>query len=86
MKLKEEFVTYDMNGETVMVCASGAFSGIAKSNETAAFILECLKEDTTIEAIAERMLEKYPDAPADRVVGDVAKIIDVLRGINAIDE
>lgn len=47
--------------------------------------VECLKEDTTEEAIVERMLEKY-DAPRERIATDVAKILAKLRGIGALDE
>ncbi len=85
MKLREDFVTYDMNGERVLVCASGAFSGIARSNKTAAFILECLKEDTTVEKIVDKMEQKYQGAPREQMLRDVSVIIEKLREINAID-
>ena len=47
MKLKEEFITHETDGEQIMVCAGTSFNGIVKSNKTAAFIVDCLKTDTT---------------------------------------
>ena len=61
------------------------FSGLVKSNATAAFIVNCLKEDTTEKKIVEKMLEKY-DAPEDFISSDVKKILDKLRSIGALDE
>ena len=85
MKLKEDYITYETDGEQIMVCASGAFSGLARSNKTASFIIDCLREDTTEEAIVEKMLEKY-DAPKEIISADVAKIIVKLREIGAIED
>lgn len=85
MKLKEDYITYETDGEQIMVCASGAFSGLARSNKTASFIIDCLREDTTEEAIVEKMLKKY-DAPKEIISADVAKIIVKLREIGAIED
>ena len=38
MKLKDTFVTQEMDGEQVMVEAGGGFAGMVRSNQTAAFI------------------------------------------------
>lgn len=86
MKLKDEFVTHEANGEHITVTVGGSrVNRLIRSNKTAGFIMECLKEDTTEEAIVERMLEKY-DAPRERIATDVAKILAKLRGIGALDE
>ena len=86
MKLKDGFVTHEMGGEQIMVATGAAtFAGLVRSNTTAAYIVECLKEDTTREAIVEKMLAKY-DASADVISADVDKIIAKLRSINALDE
>lgn len=86
MKLKEGFVTHEMGGEQIMVATGTTnFSGLVRSNPTAAFIVECLKEETTREAIVEKMLEKY-DAGADVIGSDVDKILTKLRSIDALDE
>ena len=40
MKLKDTFVTQEMDGEQVMVEADGGFAGMVRSNATAAFIID----------------------------------------------
>lgn len=86
MKLKNGFVTHEMGGEQIMV-ATGAetFAGMVRSNATAAFIVECLKEETTKAEIVEKMLAKY-DASEQVISADVDKILGKLRTINALDE
>lgn len=86
MKLKQGFVTHDMDGEQIMVATGEAsFAGLVRSNETAAFIVDCLKTATTKEQIVNTMLKEY-DAPRDRIEQDVEKILNLLRSINALDE
>lgn len=86
MKLKNEFITYENDGEHITVTAGGsAFNGLIRSNKTAGFIVECLKTETTVDAIVEKMLAKY-DAPREVIAADVAKILANLRKIGALDE
>lgn len=86
MKLKDTFVTHKFDDTFVIVNAEkNSFNGIINGNQTAGFIVECLKEDITIEQIIGKMLEKY-DAPFDVITEDVNKIIDTLKDIGAIDE
>ena len=85
MKLKEGFITHETCGEHVMVSANGTFSGIVRSNATAAFIVNCLAEETTEQEIVRKMLAKY-DAPSAIIEADVKKILDTLRGIGALEE
>lgn len=86
MKLKDTFVTHQFDDTYVIVnTEKSPFNGIINGNQTVAFIVECLKEETTTEQIIEKMLEKY-DAPVDVITNDVNKIIGKLKGIGAIDE
>ena len=86
MKLKEEFITQDIDNVQFLVpVGAEEFSGIVRSNKTAAFIVDMLRSDTTMDAIVEAMCAKY-DAPREMIAGDVAEILDTLRGINAIIE
>ena len=79
MKLKKEMLTHFMDGSQVMVSTDkDVFSGIVTSNKTAAFIIDCLKEETT-------MFDKY-DAPMDIISSDVDDVISKLRSIGVIDE
>ena len=86
MKLRDGFITHESEGEHINVSAGGsAFNGLIRSNKTAGFIVECLKEDTTEEAIIEKILQKY-DAPREVIASDVSKILGNLRKIGALDE
>ena len=86
MKLKNEFITQDIDDTQFLVpVGAEAFSGIVRSNKTAAFIVNCLKEETTETAIVDAMCAKY-DAPRETIATDVAVILNKLRFINAIDE
>jgi hypothetical protein len=86
MKLKKQFVTKDIGDTQVMVAVGGsAFSGVVRSNKTAAFIVDQLKEETTKEKIVAAMLEEY-DVSEERVSADVDKVLEKLRGIGALEE
>ena len=86
MKLNDGFVTHEMGDEQIMVAAGGSnFSGLVRSNPSAAFIVDCLKEETTREAIIAKMLAKY-DATEEVLAADVDKILNCLRSIKALDE
>lgn len=86
MKLKDGFVTHEMGGEKIMVATGSAnFSGLVRANAAAAFILDCLKEETTREAIVEKMMAHY-EADLQAVDADVDKVLAQLRSIQALDE
>ncbi len=86
MKLKSDFITQVIDDTQFLVPLGGeSFQGIVRSNKTAAFIVDCLKEETTEEAIVDAMCEKY-DAPRATIAADVAKVLDTLRGIHALEE
>lgn len=85
MKLKKEFMTH-MDGENqMMVDVSARFSGLVRSNKTAAEIIDFLKSDTTEEKIVSEMQKKY-DVSESVLKQDVHKIIETLRSIGAVDE
>ena len=86
MQLKPDFISQDVDDVRFLVpVGAEAFRGIVRSNKTAAFIIDCLKEDTTEEKIVDAMCEKY-DAPRDRISADVAKVLADLRSIGALTE
>ena len=74
MKLKDTFVTQEMDGEQVMVEADGGFAGMVRSNATAAFIIDQLKTETTKEAILDAMEKKY-DASRAVMTEDVDMVL-----------
>ena len=86
MKLKPGFITHTVGNEQMMVAAGPAassFHGLVRSNETAAFIVDCLKQETTEEAIVEAMLERY-EAPREVIARDVHQVVEKLKGIGAV--
>ena len=85
MKLKDTYITHDSDGEQILLDTSSSFAGLIRNNKTAAFIVECLKEETTEEKIAEVMFEKY-DAPKDVLAKDVSEVIGKLRKVGALEE
>lgn len=87
MKLKKGFITHNLMDEQIMVAAGPAakqFHGIVRSNETAAFIVSCLKKDTTEEDIVNAILGEY-DADRTTVQRDVHAILEKLKSIGAIE-
>ncbi len=86
MKLKNNIITQDIEDTQFLVpVGAEAFSGIIRSNATAAFIVNCLKQETTKEAIVEALCAEY-DAPKDVISADVDQILETLRGVNALEE
>lgn len=85
MRLKDTFITHDSDGEQILIDVTSSFAGLVRSNKTAAFIVECLKKETTREEIVEAMYAKY-DAPREVLQRDVDAIIEKLRGIGALTE
>ncbi len=86
MKLNPNFITQDIDDTQFLVpLGSEKFHGIVKNNKTAAFIINCLKEETTQEAILDAMEKQY-DAPRDVLEADLNKALETLRSIGAIEE
>ncbi len=87
MKINSNFLTHELQEEYYMIPTSNAkFNGIVKSNETANFIIECLKIDTTESQIIEKILNEYDVNDKSKVEKDVKRIINELRKIGALDE
>ena len=84
MKLKGTYITHDSDGEQILLDTSSSFAGLIRSNKTAAFIVECLKDNTTQENIVEAMSEKY-DAPKDVLAKDVSDVIEKLKKVGALE-
>lgn len=88
LKLKDGFITYETDGEQIMVATGSAvdlFHGIVRSNRTAAYIIECLKKDTSFDKIVNTMANKF-DAPKDVIENDVKDILKKLRSVGVLDE
>ena len=86
MKLKSDFITQEIDGTQFLVPVGGSsINGLARSNKSAAFIVDLLKEETTLDAIVDAMCAKY-DADRDTITADVRTILDKLRLLGALEE
>lgn len=86
MKLKDSFITHTVNGEQLMVSLdSSVFSGLIRSNSTAAFIIDCLRGETDKQGILSAMLEKYNGDP-EIMSADIDMVISRLFEIGALEE
>lgn len=81
MKLKEGFITYNTGDENLLVAtgeAGKSFNGIVRNNETAAFIAELLKEETTEDEIVNKLLDTY-DVDEKTARKDVKRLLDTFK-------
>lgn len=86
MKLKKEFILHETDDEQIMIAVgNAAFTGLVRSNKTAAQILNCLKQECSKEQIVEKMNEKY-DMSKEIIATDVEDILDKLKKIGALEE
>ncbi len=86
MKLKDEFITHNARGETLMVPVGGSrFAGLVKGNRTLGAILDLLKQDTDEASVIAAMCARF-DAPEDAIASDVRHALSELRRIGALDE
>lgn len=86
MKIRSIFEVETIDNMQYMVCLdSSVLAGMIRLNETASLIVECLKEDTTIEKIAEKITTVYDVSFEDAKTG-VEQIVEQLKSINAIEE
>lgn len=81
MKLKYNFIINQVADKMVAVPVGDdleGFSGFLKMNDIGAEILEILKNDVTVEEIAEQMLKKHPEATMDEALETVKGFTDKL--------
>lgn len=80
MKLNPEFVIQAVADSTMLVPVGDAatkFHGVLQLNRTAAFIVECLKDDTTEDRIKETLNQRYEgtdEAFMQSIRGTVSKL------------
>ena len=86
MKLSDKFITHMSNNKQVLVSTDrNVFSGLVRSNETAAYIVNLLKEETTREEVVNKMMSDY-EASREDIERNVDKVLNVLRSVGALDE
>lgn len=88
MKLNKDYIMSELGDESVLVPtgqASSDFHGVIRLNETAAFIVNCMKKDAEAEKIAEALTGEY-DVDIQTAEKHVTSVLEKLRKIGAIDE
>jgi len=86
MRMSNIFETEEVDGKVYMVCLdSDVLAGMVELNETAAFIVNNLADDTTEENVAQKMCEEYEISYEEALQG-VCAMVDQLKQINAIEE
>ncbi len=86
MKLKKGFYTQTIADGQVLVPVDpeeSEFRGIVRSNETAAFVVDCLKEETTRDEILKKLTETY-EGDEEKMGADLDVVLDKLKNIGAI--
>ena len=86
MKLKYTFETVELDGEIMAVpVGDGAeeLHAMLRLNDTAAFILEQLKDDTTEEKIVDNILTEY-EGDRDEIAGYVHSYIEQLASFDLL--
>lgn len=88
MKLKKGFCTQTISEGQVMVPTAEAetdFRGIVRSNETAAFVVDMLKNETTKDEILNALKQEY-EGDERKMEQDLLSVLDKLKSIDAIEE
>ncbi len=80
MRITHPIETFPLFGKTVAVPMDEAtpFHGAMKMNQTAAAILELLREETTEAELVAAMAERFPDTPVETLAEDVRRFVRQL--------
>jgi len=87
MNIKSTFIIQNIANSQIMVQTGNSenkFSGFLKSNESAAFIVNCLKEETTKEELIQKLLDEY-DVDESTALKSVDYVISQLNVVGALD-
>lgn len=88
MKLKYDFAVREIAGEYVLIPMGGAalaFSGMVSTNAVGACICECLKSDTTPEAILDAVCAEF-DIEEETARQDMLQFLQELRRAGLLQE
>ena len=88
MKLIDGLILHEVGGEHMVVATGEAakkFNGMIRNNDTAHFIMQQMLEDTTEEAIVDKVLSVY-EADRETVAKSVRAVVEQLRQVGLLDE
>lgn len=87
MKIRDTFILSEVAGMPVVVPlgAESTFRNMIKLNETGAFLWEKLQKETTLDELAEAMVEKY-GIDKELATRDAQTFLTSLRSFGALEE
>ena len=88
MRIKDGFVTRKIGDRIIAIPVgsnSQSFNGMITLNETELFIWNCLTKDTTVEEIADEIIEEY-STTRDEAINDVNSFLEELKASDLLVE
>lgn len=85
MKLKDDFISEEIDGRPVLVCVSDNWNGIIKCSRSMSVVIAMLREGTNREALLKALEAKY-EVPAEILSADLERILNKLQCTGAIEE
>lgn len=87
MKLSNDYISYEIDGEKILVCMdSNKFAGVVKLNKTADFIVEQLKTGCTKETLIHAVTEHFSEVDSAKAGKDIDSLVTALRSVGAIED
>ena len=87
MKIKNDFIVKEISGSTVVIPVGNRvadFNGMLKLNETGVFLFNLLKNDTTIEALVQNLVDEY-EVTKEKANEDVITFVNKLKEADIIE-
>lgn len=87
MKIKNDFIVKEISGSTVVIPVGNRvadFNGMLKLNETGVFLFNLLKNDTTIEALVQCLVDEY-EVTKEKANEDVITFVNKLKEADIIE-
>lgn len=88
MRIKDGFVTRKIGDRIIAIPVasnSQSFNGMITLNETGLFIWNCLTKDTTVEEIADEIIEEY-STTKDEAINAVNSFLEELKASDLLVE
>ncbi len=88
MKLTLTYETMELDDQIVAIPVGEnreSYQGVFMLNETGAFILNLLKEETSEKKIVQQMFEQY-EGPKEKIAADVHRYIEEFRKMDLLTE
>ena len=87
MKIKNDFIVNEISGSTVVIPVGNRvadFNGMLNLNETGVFLFNLLKNDTTIEALVQSLVDEY-EVTKEKANEDVITFVNKLKEADIIE-